>query len=55
MVWYRLGLKSSAFKLQERLVQSPRKVPSFYKKGGMFLRNSLENLEVSPKESGSFP
>ena len=38
---------------QERIVQSPRKVAGFYEKGGIFLWNSLENSEVSPKESPS--
>ena len=44
-----------AFKLQERLVQSPRKVPSFYEKGGTFcqmvlmfwgFRLSLSNFQM---------
>ena len=50
-----LGSEQQAWFCQERLVQSLRKVPGFYEKGATFLWNSLENSEVSPKESGSFP
>ena len=40
---------------QERIAQSPTKVPCDYEKGGSKLLNSLENSGVYPKESGSLP
>ena len=40
---------------QERVAQSPTKVPCDYEKGGSKLLNSLENSGVYPKESGSLP
>ena len=45
--------EQQAWFCQERLVQSRRKMPGFHEKGGMSLRNSLENSGVYPKETGS--